>query len=357
MSVFLDKPVRAVSVGGGTGQLNTIRALRSFGCDITAIVSMVDDGGSTGILRKETGINPPGDIRKCLVAMAENEYAPLPQSLGKRFAFADNHAMGNLLLTALTMQTGSFIEAIQICEQILHCQGHVMPSTLDDIVLCGLTRDGHEFTGQATLGTGPCALKKVWISPSFCNAYEPAAQAILDADIVVLGPGSLFTSVIPNLLVPGILSALRRTKALKVYIASMADMQGETWGLNLEEYVDALLKHGLEGSLDVLIVHRHVEHDLGLATRSFQAITGEQIRNAAAERAWKILPNTMHNPDPDWYFRPVKVTDDMILRLEKRVPTIIVRDFHDKERPTWHNTQKLGQILRGVVESCRLPLR
>lgn len=345
-------PVRAVSIGGGTGQPNTIRALLALGCEVGAIVSMVDDGGSTGILRQEMGINPPGDIRKCLVAMAADPTGPVARAFGHRFGFADNHALGNLLIAALTKETGSFATAVDICNEMLDCRGAVYPSTLDDVVLCGTTRDGLEFRGQATLGTGPCALSRVWLSPREPRAYEPAARAIREADVVVLGPGSLFTSVIPNLLVPGILEALHATRAVRVYVCSMADMQGETWGLTAEEYVDALLAHGMEGALDAVILHRPSNSDQGVATRRFQAITQEQVRDDAARRARTLTPNVDDDPDPDWYLKPVQVTDEAVRRIEARVPLVIVRDFSDPERPTWHNPARLESVLRGVIETC-----
>lgn len=344
--------VKAVSIGGGTGQPNAIRALRAAGCTVSAIVAMADDGGSTGILRQAIGLNPPGDIRKCLVAMAEDPTGPLARAFEHRFDFADNHSLGNLLIAALTQETGSFAEAIALCNRMLGCHGAVYPSTLDDVVLCGTTRDGLEFRGQATLGTGPCALSRVWLSPREPKAYEPAVRAILEADIVVLGPGSLFTSVLPNLLVPDVLDALHRTRATKVYVGSMADMQGESWGLTAEEYVDALLTHGMEGYLDVVLIHRPTLAGCGVATRCFQALTQEQVRNDAQRRAAGLAPNVDADPDPDWYFRPVQVSDEQIRRLEARVPLVVVRDFSDPDRPTWHSLSKLTSVLRGVIATC-----
>lgn len=348
---------RAVSIGGGTGQPNAIRALLSLGCHVSAIVAMADDGGSTGILRQEMGINPPGDIRKCLVAMADDPAGPLVRAFEHRFSFADNHALGNLIIAALAEEAGSFPNAVELCNRLLRCRGKVYPSTLDDVVLCGLTRDGLEFRGQATLGTGPCALSRVWLSPRAPRAFGPAVRAILEADVVVLGPGSLFTSIIPNLLVPEILDALHATRAVKVYVCSMADMQGESWGLTAEEYADALLSHGMEGHLDVMLIHRPVASDQSLATRSFQALTQEQVRSDAQRRAAGLAPNTSADPDPDWYFRPVEVTEEAVRRLEERIPMVILRDFTDPDHPTWHNLAKLASVLRGVIETCRSPLR
>ncbi len=343
---------RAVSIGGGTGQPNAIRALRGAGCSVSAIVAMADDGGSTGLLREKMGLNPPGDIRKCLVAMADDPESPLARAFEHRFGFSDNHTLGNLLIAALTEETGSFVEAVAQCNRMLGCHGTVLPSTLDDVVLCGTTRDGLEFRGEATLGTGPCALSRVWLSPRRPEAYGPAVEAILEADIVVLGPGSLFTSVIPNLLVPGILDALKRTRAPKVYVCSMADMQGESWGLNAEEYVDALLSHGLEGHLDAVLIHRTPVAGTSVATRCFQALTQEQVHRDAALRAAGLSPTGPEGGEPEWYFRPVQVDDGQIARLEERVPRVVVRDFSDPELPTWHSLSKLTSVLRGVIASC-----
>ena len=330
--------IRAVSIGGGTGQPNAIRALHNAGCFVTAVVAMADDGGSTGVIRQEMGIIPPGDIRKCLVAMAAEPKGPLARAFEHRFSFADNHALGNLLLASLAAETGSFGEAVELCGEMLGCHGRVCPSTMENVVLCGRSRDGMEFRGEATLGSGPCALSEVWLSPREPHANGPAVRAILEADVVVLGPGSLFTSVIPNILVPGIRDALRATSATKVYVCSMADMQGETWGLAAEEYVDALLHHGMEGCLDVVLLHRPSASGTGLATRHFNAVT---------------LEGADHSAQDSGYLRPVPLGEDAIRRLEARVPLVIVRDFSDPVHPTWHDLGKLELALRGVIDSCR----
>lgn len=331
--------VRAVSIGGGTGQPNAIRALHAAGCFVTAIVAMADDGGSTGIIRQEMGMVPPGDIRKCLVAMAADPTGPLARAFEHRFSFADNHSLGNLMLASLTAETGSFGEAVELCGDMLGCHGRVCPSTMENVVLCGRTRDGMEFRGEATLGSGPCALSQVWLSPRAPLANGPAVKAILEADVVVLGPGSLFTSVIPNILVPGIMEALRATPAPKVYVCSMADMQGETWGLTAEEYVEALLDHGMEGCLDAVLLHRPAQSQGSLATRRFHAITQTAFEG---------------DPHPDAQRpRPVPLTDESLRRLQQRVPLVVVRDFSDAQHPTWHDLSKLEGALRGVIETCR----
>lgn len=345
--------VKAVSIGGGTGQPNTIRALMRAGCFVTAIVSMIDDGGSTGILREKTGIVPPGDVRKCLVAMAGPGREELARAFQHRFPFADDHALGNLVLTALTEETGDFERAVQVCSSVLGCTGRVMPSTLDNVTLSGVTRDGVAHQGEAVLGAGTSALQRVWIVPSDPHAYPPAVRAILDADVVVLGPGSLFTSVIPNVMVPGIRDALRITSATRVFVCSLADMQGETWGLSVAEHVDALLSTGLEGAVDVLMVHRPSPAGEGVATRSFRAISDEEAQEEALRRAAMLGTAAPRDPGPDWFFRPVSASDDDLRRLKERIPTVIVRDFSDPSFPTWHDLGKLSSALQGVIESCR----
>lgn len=350
---------RAVSIGGGTGQPHTIKVLLELGFDVSAVVSMVDDGGSTGILRERANMVPPGDVRKCLSAMATNMDDPFTQAFEQRFGFADNHSLGNLILTALTMKTDSFPEAIDICAQLLKVRGRVLPSTIEHVTLCGKTRDGREFSGETNIGEGHCAIEKVWLEPRAPQAYQPAVDAILNADLVVLGPGSLFTSVISNLVVPGIAQALQSTSATVVFVCSMADMQGETWGLSAEEHVDALLRHGMAGLVDAVLIHRRRLHDIGIATRSFNALTDDQVAQDALlrEQDTSLIDHSLlqesHDIHQGVYIRPVQLTDKAIERLEERIPLVLVRDFYDPEHPTWHSQRKLKDVLQGVIPLCR----
>lgn len=165
---------------------------------------MADDGGSTGILRAEAKVTPPGDIRKCLAAFAENPDDPFTKAFKYRFEFARNHTLGNLMLSALEEATGSFPEAVKICGKLLGSKGRVYPSTLNNVVLNARTLDGRTLHGQATACKSETALDTVWLeSTGQPMPYVEAIRAIYDADFIVLGPGSLFTSIIPNLLVPG----------------------------------------------------------------------------------------------------------------------------------------------------------
>lgn len=344
--------VPAVSIGGGTGQPNAIRVMRELHLDVSAIVAMADDGGSTGILRDKAGMIPPGDVRKCLVAMAKDPSSSLARALEHRFSFADGHTLGNLLLTALALQDGSFVDAIKTCARMLEVCGGVYPSTLELIELCGQTMDGHEFRGQVNVSDGPSPLNRVWLSPHNPQPYAEALQAIRSARLIVLGPGSLFSSVIPNLLVPGITQAIeyaRSQGAVTVFICSMADMQLETWGMTAEEHVEALLAHGMEGMLDFVFIHRKPLTDMGIATRTFARLTGDQIAEDAERRR---MGSAIRREECDGYtgfIRPIQVSDASLQRLSARVGEVIVRDFSDQTHPTWHNTAKLASALEGVL--------
>ena len=276
--------LRAVVIGGGTGAPMSIRTLLALGVNTSAVVAMADDGGSTGILREEAHVTPPGDVRKCLAAFAANPEDPLTKAFKYRFDFARNHTLGNLMLSALENATGSFPEAIKICGQLLGARGHVYPSTLNNVTLCAETRDGRILRGQSVAGKSSTALERVWLeSPELCLPYMEALRAIRQADVVVLGPGSLFTSIIPNLLVPGIVDAIRQSNARTVFVCSLADQQGETWGLSAREHVEALLRHGMEGCLWLGLDRAKVQwQSAGMALRSNPAFDQLECRRTTS---------------------------------------------------------------------------
>lgn len=249
---------RGVAIGGGTGLPQVLRCLVELGFETTAIVTMADDGGSTGVLRRELGILPPGDARNCLAALAGDEEAMLARVFQYRFPQGEGlagHALGNLIIAALADLTGDFAEALRLAGDYLGAQGRVLPSTLVDVKLHGVDRSGAEVSGQACLAANPTAVESVFLEPESPAAYPPALDAIRDADLVVIGPGSLYTSLIPNFLVAGVTDALRDSRALRVYVCNVANLRGETGGLDAAEHVLALLDHGLEGAIDVVLVH------------------------------------------------------------------------------------------------------
>lgn len=339
---------KAVVIGGGTGAPVSIRTLLRMGIETSAVVAMADDGGSTGILREEAHVTPPGDIRKCLAAFAKNPDDPLTKAFKYRFEFARNHTLGNLMLSALENATGSFPEAIKICGKLLDAQGYVYPSTLNNVTLVARTLDGRILHGQANACKSKTALERVWLeSPSECLPYIEALRVIRNADLIVLGPGSLFTSIIPNLLVPGIVDAIAQSHGKTVFVCSLADQQGETWGLSSYEHVDALLRHGMEGLLDYVLIHssekpRRSTHLSG----SFEAIAGKgALSNQVIDRKTGAALGSA--------IRSVRVMQEDIDRIQSRGPVVIVRNMVDPIRPTWHDPKALADAFAGVIKLCR----
>lgn len=310
--------MKAVVVGGGTGAPVSIRSLLSLGVQTSAVVAMADDGGSTGILRKSAGVTPPGDIRKCMVAFAADPYDPLVKAFKYRLNIADGHALGNLMLATLEDACGSFPQAIDICEGLLRAQGHVYPSTLDHVFLEATTEDGRLIEGQALACHAATALREVRLKSGSDEIapYPLAIEALNEADFIIFGPGSLFTSIIPNLLVPGIVDAVASSNATTIFICSVADVQGETWGLSAKEHVSALLSHGLKGLLDYVLL---------------------------------AAPPTSVHPD----VRPVVVNTSEIEAIQAMGPMVVVRDLVDPEHPSWHNPSSLRDSLLHIMKLAK----
>ena len=339
--------LRAVVIGGGTGAPVSIRTLLSMGLDTAAVVAMADDGGSTGVLREEANVTPPGDVRKCLAAMAADPADPLTRAFKYRFPFAGNHTLGNLMLSALEDAAGSFPEAIAICERLLGAQGRVYPSTLDRVTLVARTRDGRELEGQAVACHSRTALEHVTLRADRpIEAYPPALEAIRKADLIVLGPGSLFTSIIPNLLVPGVVDAIRTSQASTLFVCSLADMQGETWGLTAREHVEALMDHGLRGLVDYLLVHTPVPlRPDSPATGVFGAMTGAEPEHAST--------SGLDDAELSGHIRPVRISYHDVQAIQAQGPVVIARDLVDGSSPTWHDPQALRDAFSGVLKLCR----
>lgn len=342
--------LKAVVIGGGTGAPVSIRTLLALGVQTSAVVAMADDGGSTGILREEAHVTPPGDVRKCLAAFAADPDDPLTKAFKYRFDFARNHTLGNLMLSALENATGSFPEAIKICGQLLGARGHVYPSTLNNVTLCARTLDGRVLRGQALASHSSTALEQVWLeSPEECLPYMEAIRAIRQADLIVLGPGSLFTSIIPNLLVPGIVDAIAQSHAYTVFVCSLADQQGETWGLSAREHVEALLRHGMRDKLDYALIHSSGKPKKSrFTTGAFEAIAGPaSLESAMTEmRDGKNLPARVK-------IRSVKIKQEDINAIQDQGPVVILRDMKDPLRPTWHDPSALADAFMGVFKLCR----
>jgi uncharacterized cofD-like protein len=254
--------LRIVTIGGGTGLSTLLRGLKHEPVRITAIVTAGDDGGSSGRLRTEFNVPAPGDIRNCLVALADSETL-LGDLFQYRFDTEDSglhgHSFGNLFITALTKVSGSFEQAIIESGRVLNIRGSVFPSSIENIVVGAEMADGSVLRGETTIVNSRAGINRVFLDPPSAEAYLPAVRAILEADLIVLGPGSLYTSVIPNLLVEGITHALRHTPAETVYVCNVATQPGETDRYDVAEHVRGIHRHLGDLPIDRMIVNSNLE--------------------------------------------------------------------------------------------------
>jgi len=213
--------------------------------DITAVVTVTDDGGSSGRLRRELGVLPPGDFRNCLVALAD--VPPLMENLFQyRFnhgSALDGHSFGNLFIVAMSEVTGNFERAIHESSRVLAVRGQVLPSTVSNVTLCAEMEDDATVHGESAISATSQRIRRVYLEPEHPPAYPDALKAIAEADLIVVGPGSLYTSVLPNLLAGGMCEALRASRALKIYVCNVATQPGETDGYSISDHLEALMRH------------------------------------------------------------------------------------------------------------------
>jgi uncharacterized cofD-like protein len=251
---------KIVAVGGGTGLSTMLRGLKQYSSKLTALVTVADDGGGSGVLREDLGILPPGDIRNCILALANTE--PIMQKL-LQYRFQDGmlkgQSFGNLFLAAMDGISDSFEEAVKKMSDVLAVTGTVLPITLDDVRLCAETDKGNTILGEFNIGHRSLAHKekinRVYLNQPNVKPLSEAIDAIMDADIVVLGPGSLYTSIIPNLLVDGVKEAMQRTKAIIVYVCNVMTQPCETDGYTLSDHIKAIEKHSKKGLIDFCIAN------------------------------------------------------------------------------------------------------
>ncbi len=280
-----------VAIGGGTGLPNLLRGLVTYTRNITAIVTVADDGGSSGRLRQEFGLLPPGDFRNNIAALSRDE-ALMTQVLQYRFGGRldqdgqgnlQGHAFGNLLIAALTGITGSFDEALLAAERVLAMRGRVLPSTLESVCLVadveidgeGQTAVTHRIIGESAIPKIGGRVKHISLDPANVRAYPPVLKAIFQADIILIGPGSLYTSILPNLLVPDLAQALEHTDAPKIYICNLATQPGETDNYSVAEHVATILQHVPEGCIDMVLANDNlsVSPDMGGGKTVFVELT------------------------------------------------------------------------------------
>ncbi len=314
---------RIVAIGGGHGLAALLRGLKAYTHNITAIVTVADDGGSSGRLRRELGILPPGDIRNCLAALSNDE-ALLGQLFQYRIASGDasleGHSFGNLFISALAEITGSFEEAVAESGRVLGVQGRVLPSTLQDVrlsadVLLPNTTLEVRVEGESKIPLSRGRIRRVWLEPSNPPAFPRAIHALLNADLIILGPGSLYTSILPNLLVPDLGEAVKSSRALKLLICNVATQPGETDGFSCGDHLRAIEEHLGSGLFELAIVNHQYQGK---------------------------LPENVN-----W----VKVDKD----LDDDFP-IYRADLIDNMHPWRHDSQKLAQVIMDLYSERTGPL-
>ncbi len=251
---------KIVIIGGGSGISVVMRGLKKFTDNITAIVTVADDGGSSGKIREDLGMLPPGDIRNCIVALSEAE--PIMQELMQyRFTTGrfSGHSLGNMLIAGITDMQGGIEEALTCIHKIFAVSGRVLPVSLDDIILYAKLADGNIVKGESNIPNvakwNNTSVEEVYIKPANAKGLEASVEAILDADIILIGPGSLYTSIIPNLLINDIKVALAETSAKKVLSMNLMTQPGETDHMNFLDHVNALIKHVGTNIFDVILVN------------------------------------------------------------------------------------------------------
>ncbi len=260
---------RVVAIGGGHGLSTLLRGMKEHTHNLTAVVTVADDGGSSGELRRTMGILPPGDIRNCLAALSNDE-ALLTQLFQYRFSGApglNGHSFGNLFISALTDITGSFEEAVAESGRVLSVHGRVLPSTLHNVRLVADVRLPNTLNevrveGESRIPKVAGRVRRVWLEPNNAPAFPPVIRAILSADVIVIGPGSLYTSILPNLLVPDLMAAVRASQAVKFYVCNIATQPGETESYTCSDHVRALEEHIGTGLVDVVICNDCYEGEL-----------------------------------------------------------------------------------------------
>jgi uncharacterized cofD-like protein len=302
-----------VTVGGGTGLSTLLRGLKLHPIGITAIVTVADDGGSTGRIRKEFDIPAPGDIRNCIAALADDESLVnklFQYRFDKEGSELSGHSFGNLFITALSQVTGSFEQAVIESARVLAIRGRVLPSTVENVTLCAELVDGSTVCGESTIGHDKPPIKRVFLTPENPSGYEPALGAIVNADLIVLGPGSLYTSVLPNLMVEGVIEAIRWSRGVVVYVCNVATQPGETDHFTARDHIRAIMDCLGPGVLSYAIVNNN--------RASLEAIKPELPVEA--------------------------VLNDGLGKLEREI-TIVARDVVNDRNPLRHDPEKLAAVL------------
>jgi len=292
---------RIVAIGGGTGLSSLLRGLKTYTSNLSVIVTVADDGGSSGRLRDEYRILPPGDFRQCLIALADAE--PLMKQLfDHRFkeGSLDGHSFGNLFIMAMADVTGNFEHALRESGKVLAVKGTILPSTLQDVTLVA-SINGGMVAGESKIPMQDAPISRVFLKPDGPQINPEAAQAILNAELIIVGPGSLYTSIMPNLLVEGMVEAIKASPALKVYICNLAAQNGETEGYGVDDYLRVIQEHVGANLFDFVLVNSNVAHaptggQSLVVFRTADSSSHPEVRFIAADVVNVKLPSH-HDPD------------------------------------------------------------
>ena len=261
----LNRGPKIVAVGGGTGLSMLLRGIKNITNNVTAVVTVGDDGGSSGRLREEMGVLPPGDIRNCIAALADDEdlVTKLFQYRFRNGEGLEGHSFGNLFLTALCSITGDMVRAVKESSNVLSIRGRVLPSTLDDMKLVAEMEDGRIIHGESNIPEAHGKIKRLFTDPQNCHALADVISAIREAELIILGPGSLYTSVIPNLLIQEISHEIAKSNAKKIYVCNIMTQPGETDGYSVCDHVNAIMKHaGSKKVIDAVLVNDFMPSNL-----------------------------------------------------------------------------------------------
>jgi uncharacterized cofD-like protein len=284
---------RVVCIGGGTGLPVLLRGLKEHTSNMTAIVTVGDDGGSSGRLRRELGLLPPGDLRNCIAALAEAE--PLMTRLFQyRFneGGLEGHSFGNLFIAAMSGITGNFEEAVRETSRVLAVRGLILPSTLAHVTVHARSDDGELIDGESNVTERGKRIEEVWLQPESIQANPEAIRSILEADLVVVGPGSLLTSVLPNLLVPGISQALKISQATKIYVCNVATQHGETDDFGVSDHFRTLASHVGANLFDYVLANDNVEGPLPDSWHSQPVIMDSPVVDGARVQTADVVSET-----------------------------------------------------------------
>ena len=302
---------RVVAIGGGTGLSALLRGLKEHTDNITAIVTVADDGGSSGRLRRDLGLLPPGDFRSCIAALADDE-SLTARLFQYRFGEAEGlngHSFGNLFIAAMAAVTGNFERAVLESSRVLNIRGRIVPSTLEDVTLWAELKDDEaeeqspdRVQGESKIAETGRPIERVYLEPDTVPGYPGAIKALLEADLIAMGPGSLFTSVLPNLLVSGIASALRASPAIKVYVSNIATEEGETDYFTLDDHLRALEEHVGEGLFTYVLANHNANVQLPRRMKAETVAPESEL-----EESYELVTRDLVDLENPWQHDPRKL--------------------------------------------------